>query len=173
ASAPSPHPTSRACPGGRSAASATSTPLGAPLVTWSRLRYRASQCSVSMVFPSRLPAGWCLAGRAAVGVGGVALLAVVNLRVGSVDEVAAEDGGEPDEVDGDVADLRADPGSGFRVVGHDCRRLLGSEPLELGDELADLPGERHGQVLRRVELAPVTGVGELLEPQGKAVKLRH
>ena len=45
--------------------------------------------------------------------------------------------------------LGADLVGGLRVS-HDARRLLRRQPLELGQELASFPGQRHGQVLGRV-----------------------
>ena len=69
-------------------------------------------------------------------------------------DVYVEDIGDLQKVGKDVRDLLTDP---FRLPRprHDGSRLLRSEPLEDFDQLADLTGERHDQVLGGVKSLPV------------------
>src|SRR5262249_44055221 len=51
--------------------------------------------------------------------------------------------------------------------------LLVGQPLELGQQLPGLAGERHRQVLGRVEPPPGPGVGERANPGREVLDVRH
>jgi hypothetical protein len=91
------------------------------------------------------------------------VVVALQFAVGDLEQVNAQDVGETHEVDGHVGELVTD------VVGpvgvHDLGGLLRGEPLEDLEQLPDLAGQRHRQVLGRVELLPVPLSGELTQPQ--------
>src|SRR6476469_1606442 len=90
----------------------------------------------------------------------IALLVPPDLLPKRRDEVYVEAVGELQLVCEDVRDLLTNPLRPLRMR-HDSSRFLRSEPLEEFDQLADLTGERHDEVLGGVKSLPVPLGGKL------------
>jgi hypothetical protein len=96
----------------------------------------------------------------------VAAAGLGRLLAGGFDQVEAQHVGQADQVDGDVAQFGAHAGAQLRVVEH-CRGLGRGQPLEFGQQFADLGGQGHRQVLRGVEALPVAVHGERADLLGQ------
>ena len=83
------------------------------------------------------------------------ILALVerNLVVGSLQEIDVERIGDAQQINEHVGELETHALVALRV---ERSALLFREPLKLLDELGDLDGQRHRQILRRVKLLPVS-----------------
>jgi hypothetical protein len=92
----------------------------------------------------------------------IALFVPPDLLPQCCGEVYVQDVDELQKVREDIRNFITDP---FRLLRprHNGSRLLGGEPLEEFDQLADFAGERHDEVLGSVESLPVTLDSELTQ----------
>ena len=151
--------------------------LGHP-VEWHEYPMEHSVCLEEIAGPQPLVAscaglpGLRLAEAASDLGSGEARLVAIHLGVGGFDQVEAQPIGQAREVDQHIRCLILDALKPFRLW---RMALRFGQPLELGHQFAGLPGERHRQILGRVELLPVACAGEVaqaLRELGEAV-LRH
>jgi hypothetical protein len=72
-------------------------------------------------------------------------------------EVDAKGIGKANHMHGDIRELQPNPIQALRT---ERAALLGGQPLELPEQFARFSRDRHGQVLGRMELVPVSCLGE-------------
>ena len=114
------------------------------------------------IVPGRLAAG--LLGR-------IPLVVACDLVANGRVEVDTDLVREPQQIDLHVGDLLGDA---FveRVTGADGPRLRPVQPLEDFEQLRRFDRQRGSEVLRRMELLPVAGIGEALKPRAATRRRR-
>ena len=101
---------------------------------------------------------------------GITPLVNRDFLVGRGDRIDVEPFGDADEIDRAIGQLMGDRAFLVRVQ----RLALGlSQPLEVLQQLADLAGQRHGEIFRRVERLPVPLPGEADQASIRIVQAVH